>query len=247
MNFKDLVIIILLILLLILGITSCVYYYKYNKADGEVILINDSLTVYKNKYDEEYTAKNTYILKAEQLEQYNKELYKEYKSLKDNPVVIIKPQLVYKIDTVYAQTDTIQKADGFVTWQWSAQDSTFYRINGESKISYDYTDAKTAINEMLIDAGLTIDIVDDGDNLKVLARSSNPYITIPEMSSVIIDPTKSPTLSKKFKQKRWGIGPYFGVGISGGYGYCGPGNPMGATFNVGASAGICVSYHLFEW
>lgn len=65
------------------------------------------------------------------------------------------------------------------------------------------------------------------------------------MSSVVIDPIKSPTLSKKFKQKRWGIGPYLGLGLNFGYGLA----PTlgGADINVGGSIGICVSYHIFEW
>lgn len=91
MKTKDWIIVILLGIILILAIIAGVYYHKYSKSEADVILINDSLTTYKNKYDEEYTAKNTYILKAEQLEQYNKELSAEYKSLKDNPIVIVKP------------------------------------------------------------------------------------------------------------------------------------------------------------
>ena len=64
---KDWIIIVLGIIILLLGIGCGIYYHKYQKAEGQIIIWNDSAYIYKNKYDEEYAAKNTYILKAEQL------------------------------------------------------------------------------------------------------------------------------------------------------------------------------------
>ena len=64
---KDWIIIALGIIILLLGIGCGIYYHKYQKAEGQVVIWNDSAHIYKNKYNEEYTAKNTYILKAEQL------------------------------------------------------------------------------------------------------------------------------------------------------------------------------------
>ena len=243
MNTKDWIIAVLVVLLILLGSVGAYYYNKAAKSDGEIILINDSLTTYKNKYNEEYTAKNTYILKAEQLSQYNQALYAEYKSLKDNPVVIVKPQIVYKVDTVYTKTDSSISDSTSISWNWSAADSTFYRIQGESHAAYDKTQIWTVINSILIDAGVTVDIVDDGEQLKALVKSDNPYVTIPEMSSVIIDPEKSPSLKKHFKQKKWGIGPYVGIGVNVGY------DPFAKNvgMNLGVSGGIAISYHLFEW
>ena len=64
---KDWIIIALGIIILLLGISCGIYYHKYQKAEGQVVIWNDSVCIYKNKYNEEYIAKNTYILKAEQL------------------------------------------------------------------------------------------------------------------------------------------------------------------------------------
>ena len=64
---KDWIIIALGIIILLLGIGCGIYYHKYQKAEGQVVIWNDSTYFYKNKYNEEYAAKNTYILKAEQL------------------------------------------------------------------------------------------------------------------------------------------------------------------------------------
>ena len=47
-------------------------------------------SIYKNKLDSEYVAKNIYIQTANQLKKTNQELYDEIKNLKDNPVVVTK-------------------------------------------------------------------------------------------------------------------------------------------------------------
>ena len=60
---KDWIIIALGIIILLLGFGCGIYYHKYQKAEGQVVIWNDSAHIYKNKYNEEYTAKNTYILK----------------------------------------------------------------------------------------------------------------------------------------------------------------------------------------
>jgi len=65
MTAKDWTIIILCILVVILVFFTCFYKNKYKDADNTIIIMNDTIEMYKNKYNEEYTAKNTYILKAE--------------------------------------------------------------------------------------------------------------------------------------------------------------------------------------
>ena len=55
-----------------------------------------------------------YILENEQLRQYNEELYNEYKSLKDNPVIITKTEIITQIDTVYATTDSLKNEENVV-------------------------------------------------------------------------------------------------------------------------------------
>ena len=64
---KDWIIITLGIIILLLGIWCAIYYHKYQKAECQVVIWSDSTYIYKNKYNEEYAAKNTYILKADQL------------------------------------------------------------------------------------------------------------------------------------------------------------------------------------
>lgn len=62
---KDWVIIALIIIIILLTFGVGIYCHKYHNAQKQVVIWNDSTYFYKNKYGEEYTAKNTYILEAE--------------------------------------------------------------------------------------------------------------------------------------------------------------------------------------
>lgn len=232
--------IIIIILLLVCGIYSC----KLRKAEHQVVIWNDSTYIYKNKYGEEYNAKNTYILEAEQLKKYNDELYKEYKSLKDNPVIITKYVAVTKVDSVDTNTSNLVVNDSLLAWDWSANDSTYYSICGHSQANLQSKDsALTTIDNLEIDAKITMDVVDNGEQLSVIAKSDNPYMWLGPSASVVIDPRTSPTLSSYYKPKRWGLSVYLGVGVNCGW------DPIhnNVGLNIGPSAGVAVTYDLVQW
>lgn len=54
-----------ILLMLLMGYGLCKQHKEYTNAQNDIIIVNDSLRIYKNKLDEEYISKNTYILKAE--------------------------------------------------------------------------------------------------------------------------------------------------------------------------------------
>lgn len=244
LDVKDWIIIALGIIILLFGIGCGIYYHKYQKAEGQMIIWNDSAYIYKNKYDEEYAAKNTYILKAEQLQAYNDELYKEYKSLKDNPIVITKTEVVTNIDSVNTNTHNVTSNDTLLAWCWDASDKDYYKISGESTANFNDPDSsKTFIENMQVNANLTLDVIDNGEQLAVIAKSDNPYMNLGVKQSVIIDPMNSPTLKNYYKPKRWGLSVYLGAGVNVGY------DPIhnGLGINFGPSAGIAVTYDLVQW
>lgn len=244
MDAKDWIIITLGIIILLLGVGCGIYYHKYQKAEGQVVIWNDSTYIYKNKYDEEYAAKNAYILKTEQLQKYNNELYAEYKSLKDHPIVITKTVVVTKIDSVNTNTHDVNYKDSTLTWNWSASDKDYYSINGISKANILYPNQSlTFINNLTINAKLTLDVIDNGQQLSVIAKSDNPYMDLGVNESVIIDPKESPTISKYYKPKRWGLSIYLGLGAN--FGWDPVHNNIG--FNLGPSAGVAVTYDLIQW
>ena len=226
---KDWIIIALGIIILLLGIGCGIYYHKYQKTERQVVIWNDSAHIYKNKYNEEYTAKNTYILKAEQLQAYNDELYKEYKSLKDNPIVITKTEVVTKLDTIYTNTHDVIHDSDMIAWAWDVKDSTYYKISGQS-IAYLNNDS-------------TKTIIDNGEQLSVIAKTDNPYMQLGDMQSVVIDPMNSPTLKNYYRPKRWGLSLYLGAGLNVGYDLIN----KGVGVNAGGSIGIAITYDLIQW
>ena len=58
LDFKDWLIIIMTTMLLG-SFIACRHYLR--KADEKIVVINDSISIYKNKLDSEYVAKNIYI------------------------------------------------------------------------------------------------------------------------------------------------------------------------------------------
>ena len=214
-SFKDWLLFISIIGMIIL-------YMLYNHAQDQLLYNRnsyaDTLTVYKNKLGEAYTAKNTYVQTVKDLKKTNAELYEEVKNLKDNPVVIVKTKTEFKKDTVYTQKDSINPVyhndSLYYNLCWSAnQEKQYYSFNGVTKVKYDFSDFSTLIKDMKVNTGITLDLIDDGKQLRVITKSENPYINVNDINSVVIDPTKSKTLSKYFNRQHFIVGPYIGYGI----------------------------------
>ena len=214
-SFKDWLLFISIIGMIIL-------YMLYNNAQDQLLYNRnsyaDTLTVYKNKLGEAYTAKNTYVQTVKDLKKTNAELYEEVKNLKDHPVVIVKTKTEFKKDTVYTQKDSINPVyhndSLYYNLCWSAnQEKQYYSFNGITKVKYDFSDFSTLIKDMKVNTGITLDLIDDGKQLRVITKSENPYINVNDINSVVIDPTKSKTLSKYFNRQHFIVGPYVGYGI----------------------------------
>ena len=214
-SFKDWLLFISIIGMIIL-------YMLYNHAQDQLLYNRnsyaDTLTVYKNKLGEAYTAKNTYVQTVKDLKKTNAELYEEVKNLKDHSVVIVKTKTEFKKDTVYTQKDSINPVyhndSLYYNLCWSAnQEKQYYSFNGITKVKYDFSDFSTLIKDMKVNTGITLDLIDDGKQLRVITKSENPYINVNDINSVVIDPTKSKTLSKYFNRQHFIVGPYVGYGI----------------------------------
>lgn len=242
LSIKDWAIIALALFALLMIMISSIYAHKYYDNKHKVVIWNDSTTIYKNKYNDEYLAKNTYILQVNQLKEYNKELYNEYKSLKDNPIVITKTDLKFKVDTVIAYIDSIKLNNDTISWNWIAQDSIYYTVNGRCMVKNDYSKVKTEIDNMEVNTEITLDVIDNGKQLEVIAKSDNPYINVDNIQSVVIDPSTSKTLKNYFKPKRWGFGPYLGFGLNAGADF--QGKPQ---IGYGASIGLAIHFDIFQW
>ena len=100
------------------------------------------------------------------MKKYNDSLYKEYTYLKDHPVVITKTKIITRVDTVYAYISDMLVNDSIIAWRWTAEDSTYYCVNGRSMVFKNATSSpQTIIDNVSVQEDLTMDIVDDGQTL----------------------------------------------------------------------------------
>ena len=214
LTIKDLIIIILIILC---GAFYFCYRHYYHKSLTPVVVYNtDSLETYKNKIKTEYVSKMVYVQDVNQLLKENTDLANEVKNLKDNPVVVTKTQVEVRIDTIQAESVEITKNDSTYDLRWRAMEpSGYYDISGKTNVHSDFSSFMTQIDSFKLNAAITIDILDAGDNkLRMISRTDNPYVNITNMDGVVFDPTDSKVLKKYYKQKKWSIGPYVGYGVT---------------------------------
>ena len=231
--------ILLLLAVLAIAILYCKYKYFERKSNEIIYVTNDSLEYYKNKAHEEYVAKNTYIMELNDIKATNEELYKEIKNLKDHPIVVTKTEIQYKHDTITTQVDSIIKQIDDKLYYWSANDSTYLQIAGITTITENGEKFENVISEVSMTAGLTFDLIETKDKqLKVIAKSDNPYIEFNDINSAVLDPKESKVLKSYFKPKRFGVGPYVGGGLTV--------TPDG-KFIVTPSVGLAVTWDIIQF
>lgn len=226
-------------LLVLLTIMSLCFYFEYRhyyhkSLTPTVVYKTDSLDVYKNKLKEAYASVNVYVQDKNQLKKQNTQLAEELKKLKDNPIVITKTKVKFKVDTIYAFSDTIIKQDTIYDLHWHyIEPNNYFSLIGLTKVKDDFSSFSTNIYNLQLDTEITMDIIDDKKNnrFKLIARTDNPYINITNMDGVVFDPTKSSVLKKYYKQKRWHIGPQITYGIT-------ADGKLRPTFGIGFGYGL---------
>ena len=205
LTFKDLLLILLL--LFSIGTFIAMRHYK-SKAEKQQAEFVDTLSVYKNKLGEEYKARQISMLTIKQLKAREDSLSAELKNLKDHPIVITKIKTKVEIKEVYIKSDSIVDKDSINTLYWSqTQPNGYFSIAGNTQVKKDFSWFSTKLQSLELDAMMTMDVIEqDNNTIKVLARSSNPYIKVNDVQGVLIDPTTSEVIKKCFPKKRWGIG-----------------------------------------
>lgn len=209
-------IIFILALAATVGILAARHYYI--RSLKPVVIANDSIEIYKNKLNEEYVAKNTYIKTIDELKLQNDELVEEVKNLRDHPITITKVKQYFHTDTIYATSDSIVVAYADSTQRqlhWhSTHPEYYYSISGITDVASDFSNFATTLTNIYIPVDLTVDLIESGKQLKFIAKSANPFVKINDISGAVIDPTQSTVIKSKFKQKRWHIGPQVGFGLT---------------------------------
>lgn len=231
-------------LLLIVSILLLCFFLRTRHLSSQLREANQNytteITSYINKASDEYKARQLAVLSLSDAKKENSELKEEIKNLKDHPVIITKIKTDFRVDTVLLETvheiiprhDTVPETHIF-NWGFSHPEN-YYSLNGHSSISSDFRNYSSVLDKLSVDSKMTVDLIDDGKNLKIITRSDNPYVNISDVNSVVIDPRKSPVIKKYFPQKRWGIGPSISFGVN---------QDIKPSWNLG----ISIHYSIFQF
>lgn len=171
-----------------------------NEYIDNIKALNDSIELYRSKTNKLVAEKSLFSGEISNLKYLNESLYKEIEDLKlknkVKDIVYVNSEIVNeKHDTTYiVKVDTINK--GFVH---------DFKFNDEwreleGKVRYYNDSVNVGIDKDIVKFDYTIAI--DKKN-KVYIKSNNPYIQYNEISGY--------TLPKQ-RTKRFGIGPYTGIG-----------------------------------
>ena len=210
-NFKNFIIVLLVILCLV-GAWS-LYRTKKDLERTKIVLVEsqDTTFIYKNKAGELYAACETYIADIKELKTANEELYKEYKNLKDHPIIIEKVQTVIKIDSIYIKDDvTVDTLSNMYTADFKFADN-YCSISGATTLDVLNKAANTSIYNIEIPATFTTDVIEKNKKLYFLTKCDNPYVQINNIEGAIVSPEQSKVLKKRFNRP-WGV--MIGVGPS---------------------------------
>ena len=144
-SFKNFIIVLLTILCLV---GACSLYRTKKDLERtkiELVESQDTTIIYKNKIGELYAARETYIADIKELKAANEELYKEWKNLKDHPIIVEKVQTVIKIDTVYTKDDVVvDTLSNIYTATFNFTDK-YYSIYGATTLDIPNKAASTSI------------------------------------------------------------------------------------------------------
>lgn len=230
---------ILTIAVIILSINLIEVSDKKKIYENNIEALTDSLTVAKMLNGKLLYEKKMLIVERDKFAEFvgmqEKELKaieKELKStietvakLKEN--VVIKEIVMH--DSIYVYEDT-----AFIYFN---DKNEWYDISGSTK--YYKCSAETVIDSLSMNIPLVVGITEKNE---LFAVSDNPYVSFSSVSAA----SNSKINNKK---KRWGIGPYVGIGIGWGYGTNFNGSYIGGKggFVAGFTCGIALHYDIFQW
>lgn len=210
-NIKNILITLSLGLIIFL---LCQNSYLRKNYTNNIKVVTDSLTTYKNKVGELYTAQTTYIASEKELKKINNDLYDEIKHLKENPLVVTKVEYITKIDTITIKDIPIEEHENNYSYNWNYKDDWF-SIDGLSSFNMETKLGITNINNLFTKTSLVLDVIENKDKgLDIIVKSNNPYCTVSSIEGAVISPEKIKSLNSYMKNRnRWGIGIQAGAGI----------------------------------
>lgn len=203
-----------IILLLGVAVVGLALNYHSLKHDYDNLVVDsrDSVMTYKNKANQLYAMNQGYITDIKTLQDQNSALYKEVKNLKDNPIVVTKTEIEYRIDSIKVYTDTTYaKNDSSIYVSNFSYNDGWCKIAGYNTFNVADHTSETFLNTIGAQSSLYVDLIEKDKKLQFIARADNPYIQINSIEGAMLSPEKSKVLKKRFN-KPWGV--MIGVGPS---------------------------------
>lgn len=235
-NIKNILIIILLLLIGFLIIQNRVF---EKRTLENYIVLNDSLSVYKNKNNELYKEKQSYILDIENLKEVNRNLYEEYKKLKDNPIIITETITEVQIKEIYIENESIIDSLNNVNNFYKYKDD-YLTLNAKHTYNPFKQIGNLEISDIIMKANIYTNIIEKDKKLYLISKSDNPYLNITNVNGGFIDINNSKVLNNYYKkQNKWSLGISMGI-----YGIYGLSNKK---FDLGPGIGLSLNYHFCSW
>lgn len=208
-NWKNILILLLICAVAVLYFINKSSAKKIQDLEAEKVELVDTLFDYKNKANEYYLAKETYITDLANLKKINQDLAAEVKKLKDNPIVVTKIEYETKIDSIKVK-DTLYVGQNNYTAMFDYSDD-WAKINGYTFFDVLQNDAYTTIDQVSFKGNFYFDLIEKNKKLYSIARTDNPYVQINNIETAIVSPDNSKVLKNYFRRP-WGI--MVGVGPS---------------------------------
>lgn len=235
-NVKNILIIILLLLIGFLLIQNRVF---EKKTLDNYIVLTDSLNVYKNKNDELYKEKQSYILDIKTLKEVNENLYNEYKKLKDNPIVITETVTEVQIKEIYIENESVIDSLNNIINNYKYKDE-YLTLNAKHTYNPSKQIGNLEISDIIMKANIYTNIIEKDKKLYLISKSDNPYLNITNVNGGFIDINNSKVLNNYYKkQNKWSLGVSMGI-----YGIYGLSNKK---FDFGPGIGLSLNYHFCSW
>lgn len=234
------ILIIFCIFLILLNVSTCSRTSSKNTSDA-----TDSTTRIKTKDGKTYIVKTVPIyVKDKEVSDSLKEVIKELKKEKINPVVITKTNVKTVIKNV-AVPSYIEKFPEEYRIKWNYTNNAmpsgnYIILAGNTVCDSLMKKSSTTLDSLIVASDLTLALADgEQGKMRILVRSSNPFLKFTSIEGALINPRKSKVIKQYFNPSRWGISVNAGYGLGW--------NSRAGNFLYGPYIGIGLSYNLIHF
>lgn len=202
---------------------------KLRVAEHNVAAALDSIRYLKDANGKLYAEKSSYIATVRELEELNKEMFDNIKSLKKKVSSGANIGVVVR-DTIFRDNIIEYSMDSLVNIPFA--DET---INANSLVRIHRDNVQLQQFTYEVDIPLEVYFTKD---YQVIARSKNENVKFNKLDSFI-----DPVVTKNRKPKRWGLGVQAGIGATACYDF----RKQNFSLGVGPYVGIGISYQFLQW